>query len=724
MYFKDNIENTIIDDNNIEINTLRLEDQSSNGDRYFIKKIKKIRELSRNTSTVIVIDNFSGEVDSDLRELLTTGCKIILITRSTPSYQNCHKLQINSISDYESLLQIFEKNLGRRITKEEESDFHEIVEYIDGHTFVLELIAKQIANNGKLTITSASELTKKHGFSSIAPEKVSIEMDNQTKSDTIANIIDELFKAGNLTENQKIFMKVASLIGDKGIDINYFHQILKIECKDDANELIKDGWLMFADEKISMHRVIQDSIQRWEWTPAYLSMAECFLSYFYIEIHLESTKNNYPRKLRDNLLLSEKLQSLAMQKGKIYKKFYERFNLMIEKQEQKTLIGRVAMEREKRIHDTNPADLKKLMALLSQAEDIITKCKRDQIIKNTEVYVNLLYVTLLNTPDYKEDYILDETTDMFSNDNFDFIRKGTDELIESDLSRNAITLFRLYAKVILVHAERGRIEESEIMLEQANRFSKSARHSRVTALYYNLLSNFYDILLNGAYDTTDSNEEFLLNNMLDAIDKTLQYSKKFISRDEDHLYANNILAKATILMRSGRGKKEEIEKLLETAQKVVSENTSPYADVRLVFYLVYAWYFALLLNSGEAADICIQKAKGLSDYILQNSLQKIEMIIIPCANIYFETGMHKEATTLLHEGISLCAKYPNNEFYAQIKRELCDHIWEVAREFGEYDLCNTIIAEIDHDNESVVDSKNKVVIPEDVRLLISTNTTN
>lgn len=67
-----------------------------------------------------------------------------------------------------------------------------------------------------------------------------------------------------------------------------------------------------------------------------------------------------------------------------------------------------------------------------------------------------------------------------------------------------------------------------------------------------MLSEYYDILLDGFYDTDNQDEERILNKMLDAIEKTLFYSKQNISYDINHLYVKNILAKATILI-SNRG---------------------------------------------------------------------------------------------------------------------------------------------------------------------------
>ena len=44
-----------------------------------IKKVQKIRELVRGTSAVLVIDNFTGEMDDDLIALLSTGLRIITL---------------------------------------------------------------------------------------------------------------------------------------------------------------------------------------------------------------------------------------------------------------------------------------------------------------------------------------------------------------------------------------------------------------------------------------------------------------------------------------------------------------------------------------------------------------------------------------------------------------------------------------------------------------------
>ena len=48
-----------------------------------------------------------------------------------------------------------------------------------------------------------------------------------------------------LSSQKKVLLKVLSLIGDEGIEINTFQRIMQLESKDDLNELIKDGWILF-----------------------------------------------------------------------------------------------------------------------------------------------------------------------------------------------------------------------------------------------------------------------------------------------------------------------------------------------------------------------------------------------------------------------------------------------------------------------------------------------
>lgn len=725
VHYKGSIEATISNDSNIEINTLRQDEVPKNGTRYFDKKLRKIRELVRGTSSVLVIDNFTGEFDDDLKELLKTELKIILLSRKAPFYQSCQEMKLSAVSDLNALRCIFEDNLGRSIEDNEQDGFEQILKRVEGHTLVLELIAKQIANS-HITISSAASLTDEHGFSAIAPEKVDYEKDSKQTSDTIGNIIDALFEANMLSAEKKVLMKVSSLLSDDGIDINYFQQIMQLVSKDDLNELIKDGWLTISGDTFSMHNVIREAVHRWEWTPEYINAAEQFLTYFYMEIRLESTKNNYPKKLRkyktaadaelppelkDKCIFQKRIAYRDRIMKIIYKWLEKKFN-------EQGLVGKVTRERYSRIKDESPADIEKLTKLLFQAESIIKQCQREEVICDTDLFINLQLTVLLNMPRYREDFIFSETRHLLA-DNAKAIDFSDYTNCIRDIRQDAVVIMRVYELVFSIYAAHGDKKAMKDWLESADKAARHFRKQEAYAIYYNMVSDYYDILLDGSYDTEAPDEELLLNKKLDAIEKTLHYSKRGLSHDGNHLYAKNILAKATILMRSGRGTEKEINDLIDTAKKIIAENTSQYADVRLQYYLVCAWYFALVHDSAKSTDVFVKDARELSDIIIPTDLQKIEEVIIPCAKIFFELRCHGRAMALLYEGIRLCAKHANTDSYARIRQKLCDHLLEVGIEAQQFDLCQKIIKLIEAENKEIVDQKNRVVIPAEVRSIIS-----
>lgn len=712
IHYKDSIEATISNDSNIEINTLRQEEAKS-GTRYFDKKLQKIRELVRETSSILVIDNFTGNIDDDLRGILSTELNVVLLSREAPSYQNCQEMKLSAVSDLNALRLIFEDNLGRPIEDNEQGGFEKILKCVEGHTLLIELIAKQIANS-HITISSAATLTDKYGFSSIAPEKVDFEKDSKHTSDTIGNIIDAFFAANMLSDEKKILLKVTSLLGDDGIEINQFQQIMQLTSKDDLNELFKDGWLTISNDMISMHNVIREAVHRWKWTLEYLNAAKQFLTYFYVEIYLESTKNNYPKKLRKHInSVDAKLPPKL--KDKLAKKIDDRL-------EKAGLVGKVYRERLARLKDESPADIEKLTKLLFQAESIIKQCQREEAICDTDLFINLQFTVLLNMPRYREDFIISETYRLLADD-IRAIDFGTHANSMRDIKQDAVSIMRVYELVFSIYDAHDDNEAMKKCLDSAEKASRYFRKQESYAIYYNMVSDYYDVLLDGHYDTGDPAEELLLNKMFDAIKKTLHYSKRGLSRDMNHLYAKNLLAEATILIRSGRGTEKEISGLIDTAKKIIEENTSQYAEVRLQYYLVCAWYSAFVHDSAKFADMFIKEARELSDIIIPTELQKIEDVIIPSANIFFELGCYGNAMGLLYEGTRICAKHANTDSYAHIKQELYDHLWEVGIEAQQFDLCQKIMKLTEVENEEIIDSKNRIVIPDEVRSIISEKTT-
>lgn len=170
------------------------------------------------------------------------------------------------------------------------------------------------------------------------------------------------------------------------------------------------------------------------------------------------------------------------------------------------------------------------------------------------------------------------------------------------------------------------------------------------------------------------------------------------------MYAKNILAKATILMRSGYGKSDEIRKLIGLAQRVIEDNTLPYADVRHQYYMVCGWYYAFICEDVEATDSFIYLAKEISSKIATTDLEVIDKTLVPCANIYFELQCYEKSMKLLNEGIKICLEYEALEVYNRRRKELCKYLCETANMTNHPERYRMLIERIASETE---DSENR-----------------
>lgn len=113
---------------------------------------------------------------------------------------------------------MFEHNLCSKLLPTDYGYIDNIISKVNGHTLVLELIAKQISSS-YLSICEASNLVDTHGFAAMAPEKVIYSKDADAYPETLRNIITALFEADNLSEQMRNLLKVMSLVDSNGVDI-------------------------------------------------------------------------------------------------------------------------------------------------------------------------------------------------------------------------------------------------------------------------------------------------------------------------------------------------------------------------------------------------------------------------------------------------------------------------------------------------------------------------
>lgn len=688
--FNGNLISTLADDNAAFIHTIEKSDKESL-EEYYRRKLLAFQKIIKGTRSVLVIDNYSGEISKDLADVMSVGWKVIVISRKTPAGSAYPVISVDALTEQTDLYRLFEHNLGSKLQPADYGYLDNIISQIKGHTLVLELIARQIASS-YLTLKEASELVDTHGFAAMAPEKVIYSKDADVYPETLRNIITALFEADHLSVQMKDLLKVMSLIDSAGIDIRLLHDALAIESKDDANSLIRDGWVVLDDKIISLHPVIQETVHCWDWSDTAKNYAIKLMEYLFCELKAEEHREDYPKKL---LWIMEASQE-SFQKHPRLKKWFDRFT------ESQGYIGETVRQRYERCEDWSPADHKKIAFYVRLAEGILDNCKREPVLLEENIYFDLLYRTVINMPRHREDFIL----------------ARAEELIASPRSQNGFTIMKLYDCILSIYQERKDFDAAEKKLREAEKAAKKFGHNYVWAQYYSLLSAFYDHVLGGAYDAVEADEELLLAKMVDATDKTIRYARRSHRPGSKHLLAENLLAKATMLMRGEPERKKQIDRLLAEAEKIVFAETQPYAEVRCIYYMVKAWYATLVVPSFEDTLIYISKANEISNRITPTDLDEIDNMVIPSADMMCIWERYSYSAQLLMDGIKACEKNDSIVPYIRKKMELYRCLLDVCFAWKKRDLCKAIVAEIDEGNQKYRSVGVYVEVPEDLRSLL------
>lgn len=665
------IPETLADDHVASISTVSRDIKETFAD-YYARKLSAYRSIISGTKAILVIDNYTGEITKELLDVLTIGWKVILITRQDHISGDFPQLAVSPIQDSSELYSLFEHNLGRSLSDQEKPFVDNIILEVAGHTLVLDLISKQIASS-YLTIEEASTLVTEHGFSNIAPEKVVLHKDLQTTSATIRSIITAIFAADNLSPQMQSILKVMTLLSDSGIDIHTFHKELNIPTKDDVNVLINTGWLQISGRDLSMHPVMLETVHTWDWTEVAINYATLFMSYLFRELKLEGRKEDYPQRLLSTIEQSaERFQK--------YPKLEKWFNQFTSK---KGVLGETLRQRYEQSSDRTTTDRDKLRQLVQLSESVCNACKREPELQKKNIYLDLLYCTILNMPRFKEVFILDRSL----------------ELIQSSAARNGIALMKLYHCVIEVYQEQNEYDKAHQIVLDAETTAKRFGSNYVLALYYDLITDYYDSILNGAYQAADENEAQLLTNLTVALDKGIQHARRSRNPERGHLLAKMLLAKATIMMRSNPNRKRAIDRLIDEAKAIVIEDAQPYAEIRCIYYMVCAWYFTIVEPSLEATLSFMEKAKAISDKTAPTDLDEIDNMTIPCADMLCNWEEYSLATNLLLEAIQICEKNPSVVPYMRKKLDLYGYLLDVCFEWNKLDLCKELISEIQKHNE-------------------------
>ena len=239
----------------------RQDNESLN--EYFARKLKAFNSICTDKRVLFIIDNFSGMVSKEFSRIINSGYDTLIVTRNKPPKNSFAVMEVNALTDKSELLRLIKLNIDRQLTKSEQSCFEEIINLVQGHTLVLELIARQIAA-GRLDVHRALELIRENGFSRFSGEKIGNYKDGEEVYDTLSAIISALFDAGTVSEYARLTLKTLALLNVRGLETDLVQKFFPDIQPEIVKKLSSEGWL-YDDERIRLHPVVAETVRTWEW---------------------------------------------------------------------------------------------------------------------------------------------------------------------------------------------------------------------------------------------------------------------------------------------------------------------------------------------------------------------------------------------------------------------------------------------------------------------------
>ena len=213
----------LLNDRLIHINTItRLAEESS--EAYLSRKLDALKKLCAEQSILVVVDNFIPEHLDGMAPLLYLGWTVLLVSRVELPDGLYPSRGLEGLS-LDHLARLFERYAHCDLQSDEDrAAFLTITRHVDGHTLLVELLARQVARN-YLTITEAATLTQRYGFTHLSEGRVDYVRDHRTVRASLEAILGRLLEMDQYTGSERCVMKLLSLFDAPGIPAGLFREL-------------------------------------------------------------------------------------------------------------------------------------------------------------------------------------------------------------------------------------------------------------------------------------------------------------------------------------------------------------------------------------------------------------------------------------------------------------------------------------------------------------------
>ena len=343
-------------------------------------------------------------------------------------------------------------------------------------------------------------------------------------------------------------------------------------------------------------------------------------------------------------------------------------------------------------------EYKKIRCAVIKAKSILQNCAEDECIFEEKIYKDLMFVTVLNSTKDQEDYIINNAEILF----------------EDIKCSNPYHIIELYDYVVYILCQKEDYDTAVEYLDEAAYFAAEWKDNYVWGKYYDMLMDFYDALLDGAYYSTDDDEAELVDEMLHTVDLSIEYMSKSEYKNAKNLTAKYMLGKANLLIRSFPDKGTEARRLIESAKNIIEKYTLEYTEVRAIYCMAQAWYYTLCEKNEAEVLHNLEEVALIDEHRNISDLDWIDYFFVPAANMMVELENPEKALKWLEEAYKLCNQHPDELPYIRKKMDLLCYEMEVYFCGCMYDKYRELLERVDLVNKEADEYGLFLEIPEEI----------
>ena len=252
--YVDSLESLLCDATALQIEGVdKLKDEE---DAAFAQRKLSVFKSIADGRTLLIVDNFDVDNDPLLKSFADGSYHVIFTTRN--AHAGFSSVKVGAITDEAALLEIFTQNYEDEVYEDDLPAVREIFRMVEGHTYTIELIAKQMA----ASYLSASEMLDMLQNGALRNGEWE-EVAGRDDWNTAIGHICSLFNTSNLSEEEKQILMYLSLMGIGGVPAQRFRDWASLSNMDAVNRLIRRSWVRKeSGQKFSLHPMVREVVHK------------------------------------------------------------------------------------------------------------------------------------------------------------------------------------------------------------------------------------------------------------------------------------------------------------------------------------------------------------------------------------------------------------------------------------------------------------------------------